>query len=200
MRRGLPLALLTMAALLLVMLAAVLISAAAVTLSGEVLPSRAGKLLVDVGWSGAPYPVQAVPIECLGNGILVYPEPGAAPRFYPLAGLQQEAAIVREVVAQGFNRLGVLLSRAGQESFLGAVLERDVRLHESFVLAMRQVDAANRLRHDQGAAVRQPILLVRPSGVACFQPVIYLLDTATRLRVGAEPMLQAWLFLGSPAR
>jgi hypothetical protein len=148
---------------------------------------------VRAAWEGAPSYVRTALIECRADGITFFEGTSAPPRFFSLDRLTRETAIVNDLRARGTAQAGGELTREQEWLFFKAVIDRDVRLKDSFTFALNQLELHN-LKPDARAKreERYPILLVAADGLDSYDLAEGLLDLTSRLTVGAEPLLPGW--------
>ncbi len=148
---------------------------------------------VDVRWSGAPPHVRPVLVEVRAGGIVYRGRPDEAQRRFSRRTLQREAEALREVADRAWRRLGFGASRYERWLYVMQAVQDDRRFRDSFTRLMHRMEMDNLFGRARERRVEYyPILLVYSDGVATYDLASYLVETATRLNIGLEPMLEGW--------
>jgi hypothetical protein len=157
---------------------------------------------VRVQWVGAPAHVRPILVECRADALVLHGYPGApgsmggagsGARRFERAALEREAALVRQIVDAGYERMGAVPGRTQLWIFVKQAIQGDARLAGSFTRLMHDVELDNLGGGARSQAEEHyPILLVYPDGVATYDLASYLVETTTRLSIGLEPMLKGW--------
>lgn len=148
---------------------------------------------VDVRWTGAPAHVRPLLIECKSDGIVFHTETGNITHFYPLRALEDEVSIVKQIQIRGLKQLGVSPDSSRLWLYMKEAIRRDERLEETLTTEFNELELLNLTNERRRISIQKyPILLVFPDGIKSYQLVAFLVETATRLSVGLEPMLEGW--------
>ncbi|MDH4224853.1 MAG: hypothetical protein OEW12_04330 [Deltaproteobacteria bacterium] len=145
----------------------------------------------EIKWVGAPEYVRPVLVECRSDGVRYHP-PKGRPVVIPYTSLLGEMERLKQLDQSIRRQLG-----PGAESFqvwlmMKTVIQNDPVLAGGFIRRMHDLEMENlRWRRSQGQE-SYPIMLIYPDGVKTFDLASLLLETATRLKVGLEPMLEGW--------
>ena len=148
---------------------------------------------VDVRWRGAPEHVQPVLVECREAGVTVHDRHSGDRRFFPRTALEEEVRILRRLELQGLAEPYLGLDRNQFWFYIISAIRNESRLQNTFTMEVHRLEMDNlRRRGRAGLEEGYPILLVYPKGIETYDLASYLVETATRLRKGVEPMLEGW--------
>jgi len=148
---------------------------------------------VEVRWVGAPAHVRPLLVEVQGDGILYHGRLGQPPRRIPRATLEREVQVLRELERQGFGQEGFAADRYQRWRIMITLIRADPRLSDSLAMTLHRIELDNAEAQSRPVVeTRFPILLVFPDGVETYELVSYIVETATQLPMGLEPMLRGW--------
>lgn len=148
---------------------------------------------VEVRWAGAPEHVRPLLIECKSDGVVFHTETGRLSNFYPLRALEDEVAIVKQLLRRGMAQLGVSPDSSRLWLYMKEAIRGDERLANTITSEFNELELLNLTGEQRRKAIQKyPILLVFPDGIKAYRLVSYLVETTTRLSLGLEPMLEGW--------
>ncbi|MBI4081969.1 MAG: hypothetical protein HY423_05095 [Candidatus Lambdaproteobacteria bacterium] len=156
-------------------------------------PGEATRPAVDVQWIGAPSHVRPLLVECRGDGLVLHYRAGTSVRRFSRAALRKEAEVLKDLIQQALGQLGPAAGRQELWRQTVSLMRNERRLAESFAMAMYEIELDNIEAQSRTVIrTRYPILLVYPDGIEVHELVSYIIENATRLPVGLEPMLDGW--------
>ena len=148
---------------------------------------------VEVRWVGAPEHVRPLLIECKSDGVVIHKETGRITDFYPLRTLEEEVAIVKQLLRRGLAQLGVSPDSSELWLYMKQAIRGEERLDNTITGEFNELELLNLSGEQRRKEIQKyPILLVFPDGIKAYQLVSYLVETTTRLSLGLEPMLEGW--------
>lgn len=148
---------------------------------------------VQVQWVGAPEHVRPLLVECRADALVLHTRPGGPTRRFERAALERESELVRQMVNNGYGRLGPAPARTDLWVFLKQAIQNERRLVGTFTRYVHELELDNLSGESQRRQEeRYPILLVYPDGIETYELASYIVETTTRLSLGLEPMLHGW--------
>lgn len=148
---------------------------------------------VKVSWIGAPEHVRPLLLECRADRLVFHRGGGGARQSFTLEVLEGEVKIVKEMEDRGISALGGSPDPYRLWVYMKNAIQEESRLDGSFTKAVHALELYNLSGEGRRRFVQfYPILLVYPEGVRTYELASYLVETATRLSVGLEPLLEGW--------